>query len=879
MLTAPPKFGIKILEFFCKKELIEYILGDLEEQFSYDVEKKNLSLAKVRFIWHVVKFLRPGIIKSLEGNQKLNQFGMFNNYLKVGIRNSARHKVFSIINIAGLAVGITCCLLIFLYVNDELSHDKYHTRYDDIYRVTHSYQNSSAEAGERPPAPEEYQVWGNAPVGPALLEYFPGVEKVFQFTSPNTFLFQYENKKFQEEGVVFADSTAFEVFSWKMIHGDKKHALEGPNKIVLTQSMAQRYFSDDNPVGQTIKVGERFSYLVSGVMEDIPDNSHFSFDAMVSMATFRNIRPRIFGSWDYVDFYTYFILNPETPIDQLRNQVPEFLTEHLKEFSKYTFDFEPLSLAYLGSLAGRQPGKTGNLSNLYIFSSIAVFILLIACINFMNLSTARSVQRAKEVGVRKTMGAQKKQLVYQFLAESIFLTIISGLLALALLVLAFPYVEEISGKELSTGILFHFESVMTFASALIIVGFMAGSYPAWILSNFRPTQVLKGKLKASTHGATLRKGLVILQFCLSMILIVGTWVVYSQLHHLQNRDLGFNQEQMLVVDFGWDGKVQQQLAPIKAELLNVSGVQSISASRATPGDFFPNAGTGIEPPEGGELLFLGPGIYEIDADFIPTYEMEMAAGRPYKGGSPQDSTMALIINESAAKQYGYHNVNDIIGKKFFQWGREGKVIGVLKDFNYKSLHNAVEPLSIRFAPVNELRKFSLRLNTPDIGKTLIALEEKWGELVPHRPFVYNFLDEAFNRQYQADQQFGNIFGVFSGLAIFIACLGLFGLTAYTATQRTKEIGIRKTLGASVLNIISLLSKDFVKLFLLSIAIGIPVSWYFMSKWLEGFAYRIGIGVEVFIFAGLIVIIVASLTISWQAIKAAVQNPVHALHNE
>lgn len=874
----PPKLPLRFFRWFCRAEYVEDIEGDLLERF----EKRNQEekAATRLLVLDVMKLLRPSIIKKFSGTQKLNNYGMFKNYFKVSYRNILRNKTFSSLNITGLSIGLASCVLIMIYVKNELSYDKYHENYNNTYRISHYFGENGEVDSTLVHPPSEYQIWGNAPISAALKAYFPQVKNVFRFTTPNSYLLEYDGKRFQEDNIIFADTTAFDIFSWKMIAGNPKTALVNPKSIVLTKKLADKYFGDLNPIGQMLKVGQRSAYKVTGVIEDVPANSHFTFNALVSMSTFHENRPNIFESWGYVDFYTYFTLHSETNIEDLSEQIPNFLTSKVPKDEGYMYSvlFEPLSDAYLHSPAGRQPGEVGSLTNIYIFSSVAIFILLIACINFMNLATARSVERAKEVAIRKTIGSHRLALIFQFLVESILLTFLSALLAVGLIYLAHPYLEFLSGKILTIDWLYSFENLFIAISIVLTIGIIAGSYPAFILSNFKPVTVLKGSFKNSTSGIFLRKSLVVLQFSLSIILLVGTVVVYSQLQHLRNSDLGFTKDQMLVVDFGWDGKVQQQLKYIKSELLTHHNVVSVSASRATPGEFFPNGGTGIEV-HSGEIEYRGPAIYEVDEDFITTYEMELVAGRGYSKDHPSDSASAMMLNESAAKIYGYANPEEIVGKRFKQWGREGKVIGVIKDFNYVSLHSEVEPLALRYATKWNTSKFSLRLKSDNYGTTIAELEEKWTQLVPHRPFIYHFLDEKFNNQYQADERFGVVFGVFSGLAIFVACLGLFGLTIYSTAQRTKEIGIRKVLGASMSHIMSILSFDFIKLFLVSLLIGIPVSWYLMKNWLQDFAYSISIGWEVFAIAIVVTFLISFATMSLKTISAALSNPVDALRNE
>ena len=875
----PPKKLLKFFRWYCHPDYVEDLEGDLLERFERKVEINNITSAKIQFSKDVLKLFRPGIIKSIETPKHLNQYDMFKNYFKVGIRNILKYKTVSFINVLGLSVGIACSILILLYTSNEFSFDKYNENYENTYRVLHTYRSYKESENLPPASPEEFQVWGSAPVGPALQEYYPEISKVFRFTSPSSFLIQYGSELFQEDNIVFADSTAFDVFSWKMLHGDPKTSLQNPNSIVLTLSIANKYFGNEDPLGKTLIVNKDQSYIVTGIMEDVPPNSHFTFDAMVSMSTFRNMRPEIFENWGYVDVYTYFTLDKHSHIESLESRIPDFMSKKGPEWgANNPITFEPLSKAYLYSLASRQPGVVGSINNLYIFLSIAIFIVLIACINFINLSTARSMERAKEVGIRKSIGARKNSLIYQFLFESIFLTILSALLAIVLVIISIPTIESITAKSISLHQFISWELIIYFVGGIIFIGILAGSYPAWILAQLKPIKILKGTLKSSLSGSFLRKGMVTFQFGLSTTLIVGTIVIFSQLKYIQNRDLGFTSEQMLIVDFGWDEEVQNNIEFIKSELKRNPGVVGISASRAVPGNFYPNAGTQIESPKG-EMIQNNPAIYEVGAEFIENYGLEIIAGRAYSDKFSSDSSEALVINEASVKLYGYTNPKEIVGKKFSQWGREGKIIGVVKNFNYESLHTEVEPLTIRFATKYDLRRLSLRIKSDDIPTTITQLNNSWATLVPQRPFLYNFLDDTFNKQYEADGRFGKVFGIFTSIAIFIACLGLFGLSKYTTEQRTKEIGIRKVLGATITSIVGLLSKDYIKLFIMAILIGSLLSSFIMQNWLENFAYRVSIGTEIFILSGVISILVAFITISGQTIKVAIKNPINSLKTE
>lgn len=800
---------------------------------------------------------------------------MFKNYIKIAWRNILKNKGYSIINIGGLAIGLTCFLLIAIFISNELSYDNYHEKKDSIYRVIH---HSNADS------PDDAWVWGNAPVGPSLKSDFPEIVEKVQFSGRSDILLEYNNRKFQEGDCFYADASAFNVFSWPLINGDPQTALEAPYSIVLTETTAKKYFGNENPVGKTIEgIGGRAAdgtYTVTGVMKDVPQNSHFSFDVLMSMSSFYQTRPGIFDSWGYVDFYTYVLVSNNFNQTAFESKIPDFLKKHIEpevaEQYYYSFSLESMNEIYLYSEADRQPGETGSLSNIYIFAIIGLFILVIASINFMNLATARSLERAKEVGIRKVIGAERKGLIYQFLGESLILVLFASLLGLLIAIVGLPWLSSLTGKTFTMASFMTAPILLLYFGTTLSTGLFAGSYPAFILSGFRPVSVLKGAFRTSAQGANLRKGLVILQFSISIALIASTVVVYYQLGFMLNKDMGFDKDQQLILDFNWDGQVLSNVEAIKGEFLALADVNSVSLSRTVPSSHFPAAGTDIETYEGNMENFT-PYIYEVDNNFIQHYNIDVVAGRAFSPEFPADSISSLIINEAAAKEFGYNDPNQIIGKKFQQWGREGTIVGVLKDFNYISLHQKVAPLTLRQVPYG--RYLSLRISSNNYKEAIAAIEKKWNVLAPHRPFLYSFLDEAFNKQYIADIRFRKLFTVFSCLAIFIACLGLFGLATYSAMLRTKEIGIRKVLGAEVSTIVALLSKDFIKLVGIAILIAIPFSWYAMRQWLNEYAYKIDVEWWVFLLAGAIALSIAIITVGFHAFKSANNNPIKSLRTE
>jgi putative ABC transport system permease protein len=803
---------------------------------------------------------------------------MIKHFFQIAWRNLLKRKFYSFINIAGLAIGMACCLLITVYVKNELSYDQYHVHRDRIVRVLQTFRSVKDGVNPGAPTPEDFWVWGCAPVGPALQADFPEIEKVVRFMSPVSVLLQHGEKRFQQDNMVFMDSTAFDVFSWKMIYGNPQTALIAPNCIVLTRKVSEKFFGDANPVGQSLQVDNGPSFMITGVMEDIPPNSQISFNGLISMSTAKSQNPDIFSSWGYVDFYTYLLLKENTNLQSLQSKSAAFVKKHNSDDRGYAIAFEKMNDAYLHSAAIRQPGPTGNRLNVYLFSCIAVFIMLIACINFMNLSTARSLERAKEVGVRKVLGVKPQSLMWQFLFESIVMSLAAAMIAVVLARPGISLIETLSGKNLSYTNFFNPQMIVYMLVFAIVVGIIAGIYPAWFISGFKPIAVLKGKFNPSGEGISFRKALVVFQFTLSIALIAGTILVYNQLKFVNRHDLGFQKDQMVIINFEGDGKVEQNIETIKKAIADQPGVVSVASSRAVPGEFLPNAGTQIEGPDG-QMNHQDPFIYEIDFDFIPVFHIPLVAGRNYSRSYTTDSAQSMVINESAAKLFGYTRPADAVGKKFSQWGRTGTVIGVVKDFNFRSLHQAVEPLTLRYGYPYNLNRIAVSIKGDNPQATIARLKKTWDRMAPQRPFMYHFLDESFNAQYEADQHFGKLFTLFSYLAICIACLGLFGLSTFMAQQRVKEIGVRKVLGSSVSGIVLLLSKDFIKLILIALVIATPLCFWAMNQWLQGFAYRIPIGPVVFVEAGMIALTIALLTMAWQSVKAATRNPVNSLRNE
>ena len=816
------------------------------------------------------------------GSELLREVGMLKNYLTLAFRTLKRQKAYAAINIIGLSMGLACCLLIGLYVHHQSTYDAHHEKADRIYRLL--YTNQQGENAERPGA-DAFHSWGSAAPGPLLKENIADIEDMVRFTGGHTMLLAKEDVQFIEERYFYVDSTVFDIFDFPLVRGNPETALAAPNSIVLTQSTAARYFQDEDPMGQTLLQFNEIPLTVTGIMADLPDRSHFDIDMLMPMeaAMDSNNIGFIFQNWGYIDFFTYVLLPEGHDLENLNAQMPAFIDQHRNATdpdnpTTLFFEFEPLTKAYL--TATQDPitiGPIGNPTSLRIFSIIGVFILLIACINFTNLSTARSVERAREVGVRKVLGSQRRTLIRQFLLESTLLAYISLIGVILLLIPGIRIFEQLSGISFPTALLFHPWTLLLLLGTCIGMGLLAGSYPAFVLSSFNPAHVLKGAFKNSRQGIYLRRALVVSQFSISIMLLAGTFVVYQQVQHMQNQNLGFADEQQLVIDFGYDNAVYDQMESMKSTWLAHPSVESVGVARSVPGGYRPMAYTTIEQADG-VMVSRDINIFQVDLGYIEHMGLEMAAGRPYSIAFPSDSTAALVVNEATARMFGYTDPAAMVGKRFSQWGHEGTIIGVVKDFHHESLHRPITPLTFSFEP-RGTTLFVLNIATDNVSQTLAGLEAIWRERVPHRPFAYYFLDDQFNATYQSEQRFGSLFGWFTGLALFIACLGLLGTATYTAQQRRKEVGVRKILGASVGRVVLMLSREVMILVGVAFLIALPIAYFGMQQWLDTFAYRTPLDLFTFLFAGSIVLGIALLSVSHQTLQAATMNPVRSLRHD
>ncbi|MEO6550888.1 MAG: ABC transporter permease [Ferruginibacter sp.] len=794
---------------------------------------------------------------------------MLKNYFKIAFRNLWKHKAFSFINIMGLTIAMTACFLIFLFVKFELSYDSMHSKADRIYRIVCDIKTPTEVINAGGPS------WA---VPPNVKNEFPEVESYVRIAGGDNVLIRKGDIKFQEENSMWADSAFFNVFDFKLLKGNPQTALKEPFSVVFTETAAKKYFGNEDPLGQTLLItGSSFPAKVTGVMQDIPENSQVKGDVVLSMTTItQKFNQNIDSQWGNYGAQAFLLLKHNANPRTLEKKFPAFLEARngpeMKRNQMYaTLFLEPLKDVYLKST--RDGSKTGNITNVYIFAIIAAFILFIACINFINLTTARSAERAREVGIRKVVGAAKGQLTLQFIGESVILCLVAFVFTIILSAIMLPLFNTLAGKTISDGIFSNGRYVLLLLLSSIGIGLLAGLYPALVLSSFKPYVVLKGRFATGTKGILLRKGLVVVQFTISIALIIGTIIVYRQMSYMHNRDLGFNKDQVMVINTNGDSA---KLA-FKQSLEAIPHVKSVAMSSSVPGGGNPGAYSEIENIKG-DLQIANLDLYYVDFDYLNNYKIKVVAGRPFSKSFGTDTTQAMVLNEAAVKMFGYSSPQQAIGKRFKQWGREGKIIGVVKDFHFRSLQQNIKPLSMRIEP-GACDLISINLQATDIAATTAAIESKWKQMIPNRPFSYYFLDEFFDRQYSSEARFEKLFFNFSILAILISCLGLLGLASYSTMQRTKEIGIRKVMGASVQGIINLLSIEFVKLVTISFLIAVPVAGYLMNNWLKDFAYKTNLAWWVFALAGVAALVIALLTVSYQAIKAAIANPVKSLRAE
>lgn len=874
-----------------QEELVDHICSVVEEQMEKGVRFIDAYHSVLKKFGHT-EGLRQTQHQSVQVQHHSKTLVMLKNYFIIAFRNLRKHRFYSFINVAGLSVGISICLVILLFVFHEMSYDRHHQYADRIFRV-HSTIDFAGNHYDMTYAP--------APMAATLAAEYPEVEAAIRFRERGSYLIKRETENIKENRVIWTDKDFFKIFTVPLLAGNPETALAEPNSIAISKTIADKFFPGENALGQTLILDNNWNMKITAVYEDMPSAGHFHFDVLIAMAGLEEAKQPV---WFSNNFQTYFLLREGASAQALESKFPDLILKHvmpqmkevlggdftLEKFkeagNKIEYHAQPLLDIHLKSSLQGEFESNFDISYVYLFVAIALFILIIASINFMNLSTARSANRAKEVGVRKVMGSLRSHLMRQFLTESILLSLFSFVMAIGLAYLLLPLFNELAARELSLP----FHEPLFYGGILLgslVVGFLAGIYPSFFLSAFHPVNVLKGNVALGMKSGLIRSSLVVFQFMISIFLVVATIVVYMQLNYIQNKKLGFNKDQIIMVDDAY--ALGDQRVSYKEQILQHSSIENASIAGYLPVDGTWRSDTPwwMEGKEATQENMVSLQNWQVDHDYIKTFGMTIKEGRDFSRDFPSDST-AVILNEAAAKALSADG--GIIGKRINTFGdgdngginttnlRGLTVIGIVENFHFESLKKNVSPLML-FLSKRPGGYISFRFQSANTNEVIALLEKKWKEMAPGQPFTYQFLDESFGKMYAAETRLGSIFGIFSTVAIVIACLGLFALTAFTAEQRNKEIGIRKVLGASVSSIVLMLSKDFGKLVVIAFALATPFAWWGVTKWLEDYQYKVEIGWWVYAVAGLSSFLVAWLTMSYQSIKAATSNPVDSLKNE
>ncbi len=789
---------------------------------------------------------------------------MIKNLIKTALRHIRKHAGYSLLNVIGLTLGISSALFLIIYVSDELSYDRYHENADRIYRVSSKITET-----------DDQFTWNVAqvPMGPQVVQDYPEVQSFVRFINMPRALYKFEDKEYIEENFYYVDSTLFDIFTYKVIRGEVKSATRDPKKIILTETVAVRYFGNADPIGKTLTAGEN-TFEVTGIIEDVPSNSHFRFDAVAA----RNNLPKQLGTWGNFGVFTYLLFPRDLDVKAFETKIQGMYDAHMKTIFeplkiKIEYILEPITRIHLYSTNPGEPEPTGSITYVIIFGIVALFLVMLAAMNYMNLATARSANRAREVGLRKVVGSRRGPLVAQFLSESVILTIVSLIISIVLLIILLPKFNLLAGKSFNLAILYSPVVIISVIGVVLIVGILGGSYPAFFLSRFNPATVLKGEITQGSAGSLFRKILVVIQFTISVAMIVCTLVVFRQLKYLKSMDQGFDQENVLTLQL--DQGMVRKYPVLKLALLENNDIKYVTSTNTPIGEGSGKVIFNMETDQG--MAQRGINFAVVDHDFVDALGIKIVNGRDFQQDMPSDTISSVVVNETLANRLGWR---DAIGKKVVLGDGafiNARVIGVMKDYHQTGMYNMIESLMLVYRERNNI--IYVKLIGKNTKQIISFIENKWKEVFPDQPFTYTFLSQRFNRQFEADEKRGLIFTMFTMLAILIACLGLFGLASYMVEQRTKEIGIRKVFGANEGVVIRLISKDFLILVTISIIIALPVAYYFMSNWLENYVYRTKIGVLLLCVAAILTIVITFITISFKAYQAAAMNPAYSLKTE
>lgn len=803
---------------------------------------------------------------------------MFTNYFKSFWRNLTKSKTYSLLNIIGLSAGLTCFSLIALWGTDELSYDKFNINYDRIYRVISTAKTQTGI--------EEAAVT-SAPMAKVLKNDYPEVENTVRLRMREEIVIS-DNQQVLQPGILLTDPSFFDVFSYRLTRGNAATALNEPYSIVLTETTAKKYFGDKDPTGQTLMLnmydttGYAVAYTITGIMPDPPKNSHFTFNMLASFKTIEVARPNVLtiDGWGDANFYTYVLLKKGVDYKAFSNKIEQFYVKYIGELnniwrSVYFYKLQPLRDIHLRSHLQHEIAPTESITQVYIFSTIGIFILLLAGINYTNLATARSIGRAKEVGIKKVVGASKQQLVQQYLSEAVFTTIIALLLAFVLSILLKPYFYQVTDKNLS---LFSSPLLVSFLLGVaLFLGLLSGIYPALVLSAFKPLTMLKGAFKSSSKGILLRKSLVVLQFVITIVLITGIIIINSQMSFIKHKDLGYNKYALLFIRVNGNTDVIKGYHVFKNELEKSPLISGIATSNSMISGGLGTGGSETVDPQGNPLQ-VNTARLRVDTNYFKVYGIKLLAGRNFSRSASTNTVRQIVLNKTAVRKIGWKSNEEAIGKPFKLEDTKGEVVGVINDFHFNSLEQAIEPLAI-YPSDDHFSRITLKVDIKKANEVIALMENTWKKYFPSALFDYDFVSQQIKEQYKSEERFSKIFLYFSLLSLLIACLGLYGLISYTVFQKTKEIGIRKVLGATTSRIVIILSSSFIKLVLFAYIIALPIAWYVMNRWLQDFAYRVNLSLWMFIIAGLLVLSIALLTASFQSIKAALANPLKNLRTE
>lgn len=870
----PLKYFLRLLRWICPVHLFEEIEGDLIQRFEKDVTIYGEWKAQRRFVWNVIRFFRPGIILRNRGSMPMNSAPMLSNYFVVSLRNIRQHPLYAGINILSLAIGLASCVVIYLFIFDESSFDSFHNKRSSIYRLN-QIQNVAGASMQK-------VALTGSPFGPDLLKEFPEIATYSRFWDEGKSVLMVEDKQLLVDRVAIVDSTFLEIFDFELMAGNKATALVEPNTIILTKKTAEKFFgSVQDALGRTITKNER-EFKITGVLKNVPENSHLQFDVLESMVTYYYKDPAFNTDWTSNFLVTYLVLHPGSDPNLLEEKLPDWLVRWtgMKDVGKnYSLFLQPFSDIHLGSTTIEHDYVNYRKFNgvyLKVFSFIGVFILVIAGINFMNLTTARSSYRWKEIGVRKSAGAKKGQLFGQFIFESIVLALLALVVAVLLDIIFIPFLNQYIGRQLliSTLLAFPAQLVLIFSIALSL-GFLTGIYPSFYMTSANVVHILKGGT-GRIRRSVFRSSLVIVQFGLALAMIVGTLIVTQQLSFMKNADVGFNKDQIMLVHM--NDEVNKKFDVLKTQLLGIKNVQGVTASGQRLGNNFHQGGFKVKSDTG--IVWIRPSSINVDYDYLNVYGIQLKGGRNFSEDFFTDKGKAFIINESMVKDLNLKNPLGMAGGHgFMEDDSLGTIIGVVSDFNFNSLHHKINNLFIFSNPSWGYEEISIKVDDAHINETIAGIKEMWDKNILSHPFTYSFLDEHFDTLYRSDRQMSSVVTIMAALAILISCMGLFGLAAITTERKTKEIGIRRILGATETQIVTLLSRNFLGLILASLVMVTPVTYYLASAWLQNFAYRIDINPLLFLLGGMLAMGIAMLTISYHTVRCARANPVKSLRSE